>query len=395
MERDEAIKLLTGGEEGVREWNRHHRSNEVIDLNGADLGGANLEYANLGSVNLSRANLSSANLSLAHLPKANLHQARISHAELVFADLVGADLHGANLSLAHLGHAVLNFADLVRADLHGANLDSASLYGANLRGADLRGATLSEADLSEATLSEADLSGANLSKAVCRGTAFIDVDLSEVQGLAEMEHLGPSSISIDTLLRSGRKIHEAFLRGCGVPEQWIAYIPSLLGSLEPIQFYSCFISHSTKDKAIADRLHGRMVQERLRAWYAPHDMRGARLHEQQIDQAIRVYDKLLLIISKASMGSDWVRWEMDKAIQLERTEAKTRLFPIRLVSLRAIQQWDCRDPKTGRDYAKEILKYHILDFTKWKEHDAFEKGFAQLIDALKADESIGTLGDRP
>jgi hypothetical protein len=43
-------------------------------------------------------------------------------------------------------------------------------------------------------------------------------------------------------------------------------------------------------------------------------MRGARLHEQQIDQAIRVYDKLMLIISKASMESDWVRWELDKAI---------------------------------------------------------------------------------
>jgi hypothetical protein len=56
---------------------------------------------------------------------------------------------------------------------------------------------------------------------------------------------------------------ESFARFCGQddPEQWIEYLPSLMGMVESIQHYSCFMSHSTKDKAIADRLHGRMLQE--------------------------------------------------------------------------------------------------------------------------------------
>jgi hypothetical protein len=44
--------------------------------------------------------------------------------------------------------------------------------------------------------------------------------------------------------------------------------------MQPIQFYSCSISHSSKDQAFADRLHFRMVQEKLWIWYAPEDMRG-------------------------------------------------------------------------------------------------------------------------
>jgi hypothetical protein len=43
-----------------------------------------------------------------------------------------------------------------------------------------------------------------------------------------------------------------FLRGCGVPDALISYIPSLIGSMSPIQFYSSFISYSAKDKPFAD-----------------------------------------------------------------------------------------------------------------------------------------------
>jgi hypothetical protein len=44
--------------------------------------------------------------------------------------------------------------------------------------------------------------------------------------------------------------------------------------MHPIRFYSCSISHSSKDQVFADRLHSRMVQEKLWICYAPDDMRG-------------------------------------------------------------------------------------------------------------------------
>jgi uncharacterized protein YjbI with pentapeptide repeats len=379
MDREEAIKLLGNPRIGIAEWNRRRADGEEIpDLRSVNLSDASLFEANLSGANLSEATLYWVNLSEANLSGANLSEADLTGAYLSEANLSGANLCGADLSEANLSGANLRDANLYEAYLSGANFYKANLSGANLIRADLR-----DANLSGANLRDANLSGAN-----CGDTAINKVDLSGVKGLETVSHGGPSSIGIDTLFRSKGMIPVEFLRGCGVPDQWIEYLPSLLGMLQPIQFYSCFISHATKDKAIADRLHGRMIQQKLRAWYAPHDLRGARLNEQQIDRAITVYDKLLLIISRASMESDWVRWEIDRAIQLERAEKTTRLFPIRLVGLKAIHQWDCRDPKTGRDYAKEILKYHILDFTKWKQRDTFEAAYSQLIDALKADESI-------
>src|SRR5262249_11448364 len=146
------------------------------------------------------------------------------------------------------------------------------------------------------------------------------VDLSDVNGLEAIRHDGPSTIGVDTLFRSKGRIPEAFLRGCGVPETLIEYLPSLMGSMEPIQFYSCFISHSSHDREFAARLHSRMVQEKLRVWYAPEDMRGGQKILDQIDEAIRVHDKLLLVLSEASMASDWVRYEITRAVSREKQD---------------------------------------------------------------------------
>src|SRR5262245_28987225 len=175
------------------------------------------------------------------------------------------------------GH--LRRADLRGADLGGARLVGAYLGGADLRLADLGGADLGGADLGGAHLCVADLSGAHLDsadlgEAECGATVFVEVDLSKVKGLGSIKHTGPSTVSVDTLVRSRGRIPGAFLRGCGVPEALIAYLPAIIGAMEPIQFYSCFISYSTKDQDFAERLHSRMRDKGLRVWFSPEDMPG-------------------------------------------------------------------------------------------------------------------------
>jgi hypothetical protein len=318
MDRDEALKLLKGGPNGVKEWNRRRESGEKIpDLSKAIFTGANLTRA----------------------------------------DLTDADLCGAYLTLADLA-----LANLTGANLGEGNLGRANLYRTHLDGANLRGAS-------------------------CFRTVFADVDLSEAEGLATIKHDGPSTIGTDTLLKSRGRIPEAFLRGCGVPDSLIQSLPLILNAMQPIQFYSCFISHSSKDQAFADRLHSRMVQERLRVWYAPEDMRGGRKNVDQIDQAIQVHDKLLLALSKASMQSDWVKHEITRAVEREKMENRQVLFPIALVSRKAIKDWSAFDSDSGKDLAKVVREYHIPDFSKWKDDDAFEKAFSELLRDLRPDDS--------
>jgi hypothetical protein len=317
MHRDEAIELLKSGPDGVSEWNQWRGQNEVIP-------------------DLSRAELRSADLIDANLSNANLRDA-----DLRDALLIGADLSRANLSRANLSYANLSYADLSRTFLIGADL----------------------------------------SQAVCERTSFGDVDLSKVKGLESIEHIGPSTVGVDTLVKSEGKIPEIFLRGCGVPDAFIEYLPSLIGSMQPIHFYSCFISYSSKDRSFAQRLYADLQGEGVRCWYAPEDLKIGEKIRVGIDESIRLHDKLLIVLSKNSVASDWVEKEVETAMEQERQQKRVVLFPIRLDDA-------VRKIETG--WPAEIRRSrNIGDFKKWKSHDIYQKAFDRLLRDLKAEESVG------
>lgn len=346
MTSPEQLEILQRGADVWNEWRLEH-----LDGN-PDLSGVNLGGANLGGTHLDGANLRGAFLNMADL----------SMADLSMADLRGAFLMGANLTGAGLGDA---------------NLISAKLIGANLSGAHLL-----YTDLSHARLSGADFTNAELSY-----TTFADNDLSEVKGLETVIHNAPSSIGVDTLYKSGGKIPEAFLRGCGVPDDFIAFIPSHFGVQQAIQFYSCFISYSTRDEEFARRLYSRMRDEKLRVWFAPEDMKGGQKLYEQIERAIQLHDRLLLVLSESSMQSEWVINEIQRARETEIKEGRRKLFPISIVEFDRVKAWKRFDADSGKDLAKEVREYFIPDFSDWKDHDAFEKAFARLLLDLRAEEA--------
>ena len=96
----------------------------------------------------------------------------------------------------------------------------------------------------------------------------------------------------------------AFLRGVGLPDDLIEYLPSLLN--RAIQFYSCFLSYSAKDQTFAERLHADLQAKGVRCWFAPHDLPiGAKILDA-IDEAIRLRDKVLLVSPRAqSVAIGW------------------------------------------------------------------------------------------
>jgi hypothetical protein len=162
-----------------------------------------------------------------------------------------------------------------------------------------------------------------------------------------------------------------------------------MGAMQPIQFYSCFISYSTKDEDFAKRLHSKMRDEGLRVWFSPEDIRGGKKLHEQIDEAIRLYDKLLLFLSSESMKTEWVKTEIRKERKAEIKEGKRKLFPIRLVDFNTIREWECFDGDSGKHLGVEIRELFIPDFSNWKEHDSFEAAFQRLLKDLKAEESTG------
>jgi hypothetical protein len=293
---------------------------------------------------------------------------------LIRADMIEADLSGADLSRANLVEANLFRANLSEANLGGANLNWANLIEADLTRAHLPGANLARAHLAFTAFNGADLNQARFSEATLYRTVFADCDLSAGLGLESVVHNGPSSIGLDTIVRSGGNIPEAFLRGAGVPDSIITYVHSLV--LEPRQFYTCFISYASPDQDFAQKLYNDLQAKGVRCWFAPEDMKIGDRIRPVIDRAIRVRDKLLLVLSEHSIGSQWVETEVETALEEERRYNKTVLFPIRL---------DDAVMETDQAWAANIRRTrHIGDFRWWKEHDAYQRSFDHLLRDLAA-----------
>ena len=119
-------------------------------------------------------------------------------------------------------------------------------------------------------------------------TIFGGNDLSSVIGLETVEHRGPSVISIETVFFSKGNISEVFLRGVGVPENFITYMSSLVG--RAIEFYSCFISYSSKNQQFANRLHADLQSKGVRCWLASEDLKIGDKTRPTLDESIRRHE---------------------------------------------------------------------------------------------------------
>jgi uncharacterized protein YjbI with pentapeptide repeats len=323
--------------------------------------------------------------------------------EVLIPDLSDADLEGANLMGVNLTNVNLRRVNFQKADLQGALLVISSLDHADLRSADCRGVLFGEghhagntgghwewfqaaapeltnvkfggANLEYAKITSVRLDGSDFTGIRLRRTEFVDLDLRSVKCLERAEHGGLSFIDVSTIYRSNGQIPEAFMRSCGIPEGLIAYAQSLVGL--PIQFYSCFISYSSKDQVFANRLHADLQDKGVRCWFAPEDLKIGAPFRQRIDESIRLHDKLLLILSEHSVQSAWVQDEVEAALERERREKRLVLFPIRI---------DDAVMDTDQAWAAAIRRTrHIGDFTRWKDPDSYQTAFERLLRDLKGE----------
>ena len=101
---------------------------------------------------------------------------------------------------------------------------------------------------------------------------------------------------------------------------------------------------------------------------------GAKIRDT-LDEAIRLRDKVVLILSESSVSSDWVEDEITKAFEEERQRSAVVLFPVRL---------DDAVFATTEAWALKLRdNRHVGDFRGWKDHDAYQRSLERLLRDLR------------
>jgi len=307
------------------------------------------------------------------LSAADLNDATLTDANLTRSRLNGAHLLHANLSHADLSEANLSGADLSYADLSGANLSNADLSHAQLRYANLNGANLNRANLTGTQLSHTQLHDTNLNRATIAGTLFVDIDLSSTKGLDNLKFNAPATIGIDTLYRSQGKISDHFLKDAGVPELFISTVHALAKG--PAAYPTCCISYADGDEAVARQLSQDLQYHHVPCWFASQE-------RQPTTKSKQPYDKLIVILSALGVTSPVVEHAVKTAKEREQRpprrgkQQSSLLVPISV---------DLASDSSEAGWVTDLHRdRRIIDFTGWKDHDAYQVAFQHILVNLQA-----------
>ncbi|MCH7772265.1 MAG: toll/interleukin-1 receptor domain-containing protein [Bacteroidetes bacterium] len=323
----------------------------------------NLRGATLTDIDLSMTDLSGAFLNRTDLTGANLYGTNLYGVDLTESVLVETDLTGANLCAS----------DFIGADLSNANLSAANLRQVNFFWATLDNANLTSANLYSTSFIKTFFNNTNLDSAILGQTVFSDVDLLQLEGLANCLHRSRSYVDANILLRYGDILPQEFLRGIGLTEDFIKYLPSL--SDITTQYYSCFILYPNEDKLFAKKLHKDLQNEGVRCWLTPDNKKTGDRVKDLINEVNTADDKLLFILSNNSIDSKWIITEVEDVLAEDGQRKRSILMPLKINS----------DITSGdKSVLNKILsEKHISDFTNWNKPNEYNIAFNELLENLK------------
>ena len=353
------------------------------DLRHDDLSGADLTGVDLRMADLSGAMLSGAILFRANMPRANLAGSQMTGSSLCRARLNSAILSHAVLKGADLSYADLSYADLESADLSGADLTATDFSWATLANANLRGAILTTTALMMANLTGADLRGARIAKcsldstilhlATAGGTLFSNCDLRAVIGLETMLHGAPSTISLDTLARSGGRIPRLFLQGAGVAEPLIAAQDVLTSQRR--SYPTLLLIGSMDDSRLAEQVCEILSQAHIPAWALyPDDEDALNTGQASLDHTV-YYDRLALLCTDAALENPLTSRYFAELVR----SAKQR-SDADLISLVAGETFHKRQDRL----CNSLREGMALDLQGWEDTSVLKSLVEQLVRELSA-----------
>ena len=120
-----------------------------------------------------------------------------------------------------------------------------------------------------------------------------------------------------------------------------------------------FISHSSADNQISERLAKDLLRNGVNAWYSEWEIRLGDSLREKIDQGIGEAEFFIIILSKDSIKSEWVKTELDAAM-VKKIRGSCRIISI----LHNISEENIPETLAG---------------LKWMKLDKYDSSFQELL----------------
>ena len=284
----------------------------------------------------------------------NLVKADLSNLNLKGADFFISDLREANLSNSDCSYANFSGSICIRTNFTNSQLQNANLYIANLNGC--------------------NFNSADLSFAIMGDTILVDIDFRNIRNVDLIQHIQNSHLGVNSIIKSENKIPKGILDNCGVTQKSLKKISANIQNIKS-NYHSCFISYSSNDEEFVRKIYKELQNNNVKCWFAPENLKTGDRLRKSLDNEIYNHDKLMLVISKNSINSQWVEQEVEKALEKERMNNKTVLFPI------AIDEDLFLQNNGWISYLKNTR--NITFFLNWQLDHEFERSFNKILNDLK------------
>jgi uncharacterized protein YjbI with pentapeptide repeats len=280
----------------------------IIDLRQLDLRKADLTDRDLSNIDFTGSDLSGTNFSRSTLDLSDITGTIAGHTSLEDCNLrrtkwAPTKLHYVRANNADFSHAELNGAVLSNCRLQNAKFTKA-LIVAEFDGSDVRGADFANSHIL---------------------SSFLNIDLSAARNMHSASYHSNCRIDYQTIKLSER-VPTPLLAACGVAHFHIPYIDAI--SRNGAKHPSCFISYSVKDDKFIEYFRNQLANKGIRNWFAPRDLPFGASTRDVIESQIRAHDRLIVVLSKSSIQSQWVQFEVETALELERRKRKDVIIPV-------------------------------------------------------------------
>jgi len=139
-----------------------------------------------------------------------------------------------------------------------------------------------------------------------------------------------------------------------------------------------FISHSSKDKKFVRKLKNCLAENSIETWFDEGQLELGDSLVDKLEEALDDSSHLVIILSPSSVESDWVKYELDKAIKNSNTGLMNKIIPVKYRN--------CEIPETLTDLLYADLSNEVVlpDGNEVKFiSDGFDSFFLKLVRAIR------------